>query len=362
MESENHMPLINFLLFVFVPFIGASNEAVRVIYKPQQVYIERGASAQHLNFDFVVENLTGEILTLSSIEVSVFDGKNKLVLRKFADGNGTSPSIRAIPNRELEVKTPLLIFNPFHSFAFYVELTKLHYTFSFEAKDQKKQYKSEVTVTPLYYETKTNLILPLKGKMIVYDGHDFYAHHRRFDYMLPPLQRLGFNSNFMRYSYDFCPVNERGEMYRGTSENNEAWFGFGMPVFATGDGQVVAASDGMPDNRSFAESALSSKPMTLFGNYVVIHHGNGEYSVFGHLKEGSLRVKVGETITRGQQIAQIGASGSANIPHLHYELQNGMDTKAEGLPSYFRNFRRVLGSKTLDVEVGQVDSGDIVQR
>jgi murein DD-endopeptidase MepM/ murein hydrolase activator NlpD len=151
-------------------------------------------------------------------------------------------------------------------------------------------------------------------------------------------------------------------MYKGKAENNEDWFGFGMPVYAPGDGKIAASSDGMLDNRSFDESALSTKPMTLFGNYVVIDHLNGEYSVFGHLKQGSIRVKVGDVIKQGQLIARIGASGSANIPHLHYELQNGVDTKAEGLPSYFRNFRRVLGSRVTEVKIGQVDSGDIVQR
>lgn len=351
-----------FVLLAFVPFTGAINESVRVTAKPQQIYIEKGASGQYLNFDFVVENLTDDTLFVSSIEVSVSDGKDKLILRKFVDGNGTSPSIQIVPNRALEPKKPVLIFNPFHSFDPNVELTKLHYEFAFESKDRKKHFKSEVIIAPVYYETKTDLILPLKGRMIVYDGHDFYAHHRRFDYMLPPLQQLGFNSNFMRYSYDFCPVNEQGEMFKGKEENNEAWFGFGMPVYASGDGKVAASTDGMPDNRSFDESALSTKPMTLFGNYVVINHGNGEHSVFGHLKQGSIRVKVGDIIKQGQQIAQVGASGSANIPHLHYELQNGVDTKAEGLPSYFRHFRRVLGSRIIEVKVGQVDSGDIIQR
>jgi hypothetical protein len=356
------MPSLLLVLLAFVHFVGADNEAVRVSAKPQQIYIEKGATGQYLNFDFVVENLTDDILFLASVEVSVLDGKDRLILRKFVDGNGSSPSIETIPNRALESKKPVLIFNPFHSFDPRVELSKLRYEFSFESKDQKKHFKSEVLVAPVYYETKTNLILPLKGRVIVYDGHDFYAHHRRFDYMLPPLQQLGFNSNFMRYSYDFCPVNEQGEMYKGKAENNEAWFGFGMPVFASGDGKVAAFSDGMPDNRSFDVSALSTKPMTLFGNYLVINHGNGEYSVFGHLKQGSIGVKVGDVIRQGQQIAQIGASGSANIPHLHYELQNGVDTKAEGLPSYFRNFRRVLGSRVVEVKVGQVDSGDIIQR
>jgi murein DD-endopeptidase MepM/ murein hydrolase activator NlpD len=66
-------------------------------------------------------------------------------------------------------------------------------------------------------------------------------------------------------------------------------------------------------------------------------------------------------VKRGQVIAQIGASGSANIPHLHYELRTGTGVDAEGLPSYFSNFRRVLDSKMTIIQRGQIDTGDIIE-
>ncbi|MCA1622573.1 MAG: M23 family metallopeptidase [Acidobacteria bacterium] len=180
--------------------------------------------------------------------------------------------------------------------------------------------------------------------------------------MFEPIRALGFASNFMRYSYDFVPVNEAGKMFQGKEENNADFFGFGANLYAAGNGKIVAAVDDKPDNRSFDESQLATNPMVLWGNYLVIDHQNGEYSIYGHIKQGSAKVKAGEMVKQNQIIAQIGASGSANIPHLHYELQNGADTKAEGLPSYFRNFQRVLGAKTQNIKLGQIDSGDIVQR
>jgi len=58
----------------------------------------------------------------------------------------------------------------------------------------------------------------------------------------------------------------------------------------------------------------------------------------------------------------VGASGDSLFPHLHYELRTGPGIKGvEGLPSYFSGFRRVLGSGTVTVEKGQVDTGDIVE-
>jgi murein DD-endopeptidase MepM/ murein hydrolase activator NlpD len=83
--------------------------------------------------------------------------------------------------------------------------------------------------------------------------------------------------------------------------------------------------------------------------------------LYRHLKNGSISVKVGNSVQQGQPIAAIGASGTANIPHLHYELRNGPGIKGvEGLPSHFQNFRRILGARSIPVVHGIVDTGDIV--
>jgi len=356
------MPFFLLALFGFLSFFLSDAQTVKITVKPSPVYIEKTASGQSLNFDFVAENTSNEILSLASVEVSVFDRQDKLVIRKFIDGNGVRPSIETVPVREFAPNKPLIIFNPFYSFAADIELKRLHYTFEFQTKDRKTNYKSEVTVAPVFYQTKTDLILPVKGRSIIYDGHDFYAHHRRFDYIFEPIRDFGFTTNFMRYSYDFVPVNEAGEMLRGDEKSNTNYFGFGANLYAAGAGKIVAVVDKEPDNRSFDESLLKTNQMVLFGNYIVIDHWNGEFSLYGHIKQDSAKVKVGETVKQNQIIAQIGASGSSKFPHLHYELQTGADTKAEALPSYFRDFRRVLGAKIQAVKLGQIDSGDIVER
>jgi hypothetical protein len=199
--------------------------------------------------------------------------------------------------------------------------------------------------------------LPIKGKILVEDGHDFYAHHRRFDYAHPFLQGLGFRSNFMRYSYDFVTLNTNGETYTSNNQVNENWDCFGKAIYAPASGKVVAVIDTMPDNRKFNERLIAQNQMILFGNYIVIDHLNGEFSLFAHTKKGSAKVKPGDMVQSGQEIAAIGASGSANIPHLHYELRTTADHLAEGLPSYFSNYKK-SGKK---ISKGQLDSGDIIE-
>jgi murein DD-endopeptidase MepM/ murein hydrolase activator NlpD len=120
--------------------------------------------------------------------------------------------------------------------------------------------------------------------------------------------------------------------------------------------------DGEPDNRSYNPAQFAVRETASGGNYVIIDHLNGEYSWFGHLKQGSVKVKVGQQVRQGEVIAQMGASGDSLFPHLHYELRNGIGARAvEGLPSYFNNFRRLLGSRAVVVRKGQVDTGDIVE-
>jgi len=62
----------------------------------------------------------------------------------------------------------------------------------------------------------------------------------------------------------------------------------------------------------------------------------------------------GDAVKQGQPIGQIGFAGDAFIPHLHYMLIERPDIlKAESLPSYFRDFRQVIGSRSVHVERGQ---------
>lgn len=76
------------------------------------------------------------------------------------------------------------------------------------------------------------------------------------------------------------------------------------PVYAPASGKVIIA-----------------RYLGGYGNYVLIDHGNGYYTGFGHLS--SFSVSSGSTVSRGQQIATTGNTGISTGPHLHYELHIG---------------------------------------
>jgi murein DD-endopeptidase MepM/ murein hydrolase activator NlpD len=88
----------------------------------------------------------------------------------------------------------------------------------------------------------------------------------------------------------------------------------GVNVLAVADGRVCHVQDGIFDREK--ESIISKG----FGNYVCIHHDNGYYSYYAHLKKNSTKVKINERVKRGDVLGQIASSGNSTDPHLHFEL------------------------------------------
>lgn len=354
------------LLLILATTQASATDTARVLVTPAPTpaYIEDTGYAQRLNLDFVIENVGSDTLDLVSIELSVYDAEDHLAFRHFIDNNGFSPSILTIPEREWVPGARHLVFNPFAQFEPTIDLARLEFTFRFDARGEGGRVEARATVRPVAFESPAELTLPLSGRLLVWDGHDALSHHRRFDATHPVAAQFGFRSNFMRYAHDLVVVDSLGAMHTGDGDRNEDYHGFGAPVFAPADGLVAALYDGQPDNEGheslFDPSLLMEHPMGLFGNYIVIDHG-GAYSMLGHVRNGSVAVGVGDRVRQGQQVAAVGSSGSSYFPHLHYELRTGAGVETEGLPAYFVRFDRILGSRTVAVDRGPVDSGQQVK-
>jgi murein DD-endopeptidase MepM/ murein hydrolase activator NlpD len=72
---------------------------------------------------------------------------------------------------------------------------------------------------------------------------------------------------------------------------------------------------------------------TVAGNTISLALGGGQFAYYMHLQPGSLGVKVGDRVRRGQVLARIGASGDAREPHLHFEVTTSSKLLAgEGVP------------------------------
>jgi hypothetical protein len=104
----------------------------------------------------------------------------------------------------------------------------------------------------------------------------------------------------------------------------------GIAVYAAAAGRVIAVHDGEFD-RNTAENIQS-----MNANYVTIDHDNGLVASYLHLRKNSISVNVGDTVTAGQQIAQVGSSGNSTDAHLHFELtQDGRLVDTYSNPSFW---------------------------
>ena len=65
-------------------------------------------------------------------------------------------------------------------------------------------------------------------------------------------------------------------------------------------------------------SVVHAGPLTIYGNTVIIDHGQGLLTLYGHCS--SIQVAVGDTVQKGQTIARTGATGLAGGDHLHLEV------------------------------------------
>jgi murein DD-endopeptidase MepM/ murein hydrolase activator NlpD len=108
-----------------------------------------------------------------------------------------------------------------------------------------------------------------------------------------------------------------GSTHRAGGQDLSSYYIFGTPVLAPADGVVTFVVDGHPDQRI---GTVDNRHQA--GNHVVIDVGGGRYVMMAHLHHGSVRVKVGDRVQAGQEIAQIGNSGNTDQPHLHIQAQN----------------------------------------
>lgn len=141
----------------------------------------------------------------------------------------------------------------------------------------------------------------------------------------------------MRFALDLLQRGGKsGSSAAGNGVKNDDYFAWNQPVVAPADGVIVVADDGVADNQP--NRAVGGN---LYGNLIVIDHGTEEFTLLAHLKNGSLLVKPGDRVLRGQRLARVGNSGMSTEPHLHFQLMDTPDWQtAHGLPLQLVDFVR----------------------
>lgn len=138
-----------------------------------------------------------------------------------------------------------------------------------------------------------------------------------------------------RFAIDFITLPAFGALPRDPAARPADGNGFGTDVLAVADGTIAAAVDDTPDR-----TPQPVAPESASGNYVALDVGGGRFAFYEHLQRGSILVKPGQRVSRGDVIAKLGSSGSTSIgPHLHFHVADGSSLLgAEGVPFVFRLF------------------------
>ena len=147
-----------------------------------------------------------------------------------------------------------------------------------------------------------------------------------------------------RFAIDWMRLDEQHRAWVGDPHQLSSYLSYGQPLIAAAAGKVVIARDGFP-NQPPPDNPTPPQFADLPGNQVVLRVGPGVYLLYAHMKPGSVRVRVGERVRRGQLLGKLGNSGNSATPHLHLQVQTTPILGSDGLPFVFERFR-LLGQIT----------------
>jgi Peptidase family M23 len=208
---------------------------------------------------------------------------------------------------------------------------------------------------------RTQALFPVAGRSYVAVAASFHTPHRWL--------------RIEEFALDIVMMGKGGSTHRGDGTRMTDYVAFGQPIRAVADGKVVRVASATPDNVAMlirpgesseaylarlveAQNVLIAKGIeAVLGNHVVIDHGNGEYSVYAHLKQGSPHVVLGQQVKAGETIGALGSSGNSTEPHLHFQMCDNADmSQCHALQPVFHGFRLPL-----ELSPRTIQSGDIVE-
>jgi murein DD-endopeptidase MepM/ murein hydrolase activator NlpD len=179
-----------------------------------------------------------------------------------------------------------------------------------------KPVEARATLRVEDHRSPNEYTFPLAGTWYVGAGPTLHSHHRW--------------AADQEFAFDLVALGPDGHTHKGNGSRLDDYYDYGRDVLAVADGTVVElATDGTEANdrlQRLGESSedfmkrtvqaqnelLMKNPKSVIGNYVVIRHAGSEYSQYAHLKQGSVRVKAGDAVTRGQVIGQLGHTDGAD--------------------------------------------------
>jgi hypothetical protein len=141
-----------------------------------------------------------------------------------------------------------------------------------------------------------------------------------------------------RFAIDWEQIDDKHTLVVGDLKIPANYHIYGESILAVADGTVVGARNDLQDQ---APGALPPNlPIDeADGNFVVLDIGAGLFVNYAHMRPGSVKVKLGDKVRRGDQIGEVGNTGNSQAPHLHLHVMDSASPLAsDGLPYVFDSF------------------------
>lgn len=159
-----------------------------------------------------------------------------------------------------------------------------------------------------------------------------------------------------RFAIDFVSVNEQGRSFAHNGMALKDWYCYGEDVVAVADGIITSTKNDMIEN-DINGRAVPINFDTALGNHVALKIDDDHLAVYAHLIPGSLTVKVGDMVRKGQVLGKIGNSGNSDAPHLHFHMCVGPSPLLSQGQSYsFESFETLGKSSSV---VSLLTGGDV---
>ncbi|PNZ69682.1 M23 family metallopeptidase [Staphylococcus croceilyticus] len=119
-----------------------------------------------------------------------------------------------------------------------------------------------------------------------------------------------------KYAYDLL-IEKENKTYTDEGNYNEDYFAYKQNIVAPRSGVVVDIRNSIKDNQP---GVMNKKQ--LLGNYVIMRHGEQEYSLIAHFMPNSILVTLGQSVESGDLLGKCGNSGHSSEPHIHFQVMN----------------------------------------
>ena len=182
------------------------------------------------------------------------------------------------------------------------------------------------------------------GTWVAAEACCYKSHHRRSPFNLNGAYFLS-----QRYAIDFMKVVD-GKLWMGDNPKDlTAWYTYQQDALAPADSTIVSVLDNELDVTPFEKNPKEITMDNVTGNHLIFDLGNDIFVVYAHLKPGSILVKKGDKVHKGQKVALVGNSGNTDAPHLHVHVMDAPKViQSNGVPYLFDRFKRVGHYQSID--------------